>query len=68
MIDDCWNRIGVEGEGDHSCIQLKTVIHCRNCPIYSSAGRGLLEREAPPEYLDEWTDILAKIRRCIIEG
>lgn len=60
MIDDCWNQIGVEGKGDHSCPQLKTVIHCRNCPVYSAAGRSLLEREAPPDYVNEWTDILAK--------
>jgi Chemotaxis signal transduction protein len=58
MIDDCWNQIGVDG--DRSCVQLKTVIHCRNCPIYSAVGRSLLEREAPSEYLQEWTEILAK--------
>ncbi|MCL1462957.1 chemotaxis protein CheW [Argonema galeatum] len=58
MSNDCWNKIGVEG--DRSCEQLKTVIHCRNCPVYSAAGRSLLEREAPPEYVNEWTEILAK--------
>ena len=58
MINDCWNKIGVEG--DRSCEQLKTVIHCRNCPVYSAAGRSLLEREAPIEYVQEWTDVLAK--------
>ncbi|MCL1469176.1 chemotaxis protein CheW [Argonema antarcticum] len=58
MNNDCWNKIGVEG--DRSCEQLKTVIHCRNCPVYSAAGRSLLEREAPPEYVNEWTEILAK--------
>lgn len=58
MSDDCWNQIGVEG--DRSCPQLKTAIHCRNCSVYSMAGRSLLEREASPEYLQEWTDILAK--------
>lgn len=58
MIDDCWNQIGVDG--DRSCVQLKTVIHCRNCPVYSAVGRSLLEREAPLEYLQEWTEILAK--------
>ncbi|HEY9706390.1 MAG TPA: chemotaxis protein CheW [Allocoleopsis sp.] len=56
--NDCWNQIGVEG--DHSCPQLKTVIHCRNCTVYSQAGRSLLEREASPEYLKEWTEIIAK--------
>lgn len=60
MLDDCWNRIGVEGAGDRSCSKLKTVIHCRNCSVYSTAGRGLLEREAPPEYVTEWTEVLAK--------
>ncbi len=58
MNDDCWNKIGVEG--DRSCPQLKTAIHCRNCTVYSLAGRSLLEREASPEYLHEWTEILAK--------
>lgn len=57
-IDDCWNRIGVEG--DRSCVQLTTFIHCRNCPVYSATGRRLLEREAPPDYLYEWTEVLAK--------
>lgn len=58
MINDCWNKIGVEG--DRSCEQLKIVTHCRNCPVYSAAGRSLLEREAPPEYVKEWTEVLAK--------
>jgi chemotaxis-related protein WspD len=58
IVKDCWNHIGVEG--DQSCPELKAVIHCRNCPVYSAAGRSLLEREAPPDYLHEWTNILAK--------
>lgn len=58
MLDDCWNRIGVMG--DRSCGELKTVIHCRNCAVYSAAGRSLLERPAPAEYLKEWTDMLAE--------
>ncbi len=58
MIKDCWNKIGVVG--DRSCSELKTFIHCRNCPVYSAAGRGLLEQEAPPEYINEWTEVLAK--------
>jgi chemotaxis-related protein WspD len=56
MADDCWNTIGVAG--DRTCYQLKTFIHCRNCPVYSDAGRSLLEQELPPGYLDEWTDLL----------
>ncbi|MBO3458712.1 chemotaxis protein CheW [Aetokthonos hydrillicola Thurmond2011] len=58
IVNDCWNHIGVEG--DRSCTELTTFIHCRNCPVYSAAGRSLLEREAPVEYLNEWTSILSK--------
>jgi chemotaxis-related protein WspD len=54
--NDCWNQVGVAG--DRSCPELKTVIHCHNCPVYSAAGRSLLEREPPSGYLDEWTDLL----------
>ncbi len=56
MTDECWNKIGVEG--DRSCPQLTTVIHCRNCSVYTTAGRRLLEREAPADYLAEWTQLL----------
>jgi len=58
ILDDCWNRIGVMG--DRTCGELKRVIHCRNCEVYSAAGRSLLERTAPPEYLKEWTEVLAE--------
>lgn len=47
-------------EGDRSCAELNTVIHCRNCPIYTSAGRNLLERDAPENYRAEWTNLLAQ--------
>jgi chemotaxis-related protein WspD len=57
-FNDCWNQIGVKG--DRSCLELETHIHCRNCPVYSAAGRGLLEREAPSGYLEEWTKLLAE--------
>ncbi len=57
-FNDCWNQIGVMGDG--SCGELKTVIHCRNCNVYSAAGRSLLERYASSEYLEEWTNILAE--------
>lgn len=60
-FNDCWNRIGVKG--DRSCPELETHIHCRNCPVYSAAGRGLLEREAPSGYREEWTKLLAQSQR-----
>ena len=56
-VNDCWNHIGVNG--DRSCVKLEKVIHCRNCPVYSTAGRSLLEREPPFDYLDEWTAVVA---------
>jgi chemotaxis-related protein WspD len=58
MTKKCWNEIGIQG--DRSCAELNTVIHCRNCPVYTTAGRSLLEREAPENYRAEWTDLLAQ--------
>jgi len=58
MNNDCWNQIGVYGDG--SCTELQKVIHCRNCPVYSAAGRSLLEREVPLDYLNERTAVLAE--------
>ena len=58
QVNNCWNSIGVYG--DRSCVELETVIHCRNCPVYSTAGRSLLERVVPIDYLNEWTAVLAE--------
>ncbi|MCW8130066.1 MAG: purine-binding chemotaxis protein CheW [Planctomycetota bacterium] len=55
---DCWNRIGIGGDG--SCEELPKVVHCRNCPVYAGAGRGLLDRETTADYRAEWTALLAK--------
>ncbi|MGO4331651.1 chemotaxis protein CheW [Cupriavidus sp. 2TAF22] len=41
VVDDCWRRIGVLGDG--SCPLLPTHIHCRNCPTYSRAALTLLD-------------------------
>jgi chemotaxis-related protein WspD len=62
-LNDCWNQIGVMG--DRTCGELKTVIHCHDCPIFASAGDNLLERKPPLNYLDEWANILAQT--CIDE-
>ncbi|KGF73594.1 histidine kinase [Neosynechococcus sphagnicola sy1] len=66
LLDDCWNRIGVMG--DRTCGELKTVIHCHNCPVYSAAGRSLLERAAPAAYLQEWTEVLAATTAPLCHG
>jgi chemotaxis-related protein WspD len=61
LLNDCWNRIGVFG--DRSCPELLSCVHCRNCPVYSAAGRSLLERLPPGDYLQEWTTVLAETKR-----
>ena len=52
QIDDCWNRIGVNG--DQSCPELATVIHCRNCPVYAGAAQRNLQRPIDDAYRAEW--------------
>lgn len=47
LPEQCWRHIGVYG-GDHSCEQLVSEIHCRNCAVFSRAARALLRREAEP--------------------
>jgi len=59
-IDLCWNHIGVFGQENRlTCPVLKEVIHCRNCNVYTEAGRSLLESDLPESYQDEWTRVLA---------
>lgn len=41
-VDDCWNRIGIRG--DKSCGQLPAHVHCRNCPVYATAAKRILDR------------------------
>lgn len=60
-VHDCWNTIGVEGNG--SCRELVKFIHCRNCPVYSAAGLQLLERPMPPGYRREWTEHFARKKK-----
>ena len=57
-VEDCWNRIGVHGDG--SCPELGKVVHCHNCPVFAAAGRQLLQRRPPADYVEEWTRRLAK--------
>ncbi len=53
-IDDCWNRIGVNG--DQSCPELAQVIHCRNCPVYAGAAQKNLRRPVDDAYRSEWAE------------
>jgi chemotaxis-related protein WspD len=61
LLNDCWNRVGVFG--DRTCQELLQSVHCRNCHVYSAAGRSLLERLPPGDYLQEWTAVLAETKR-----
>jgi len=54
VIKDCWNTIGVRG--DASCKELVQHVHCRNCPVHSSAAAHLLDRESPADYIAHWTE------------
>src|SRR5262249_49367640 len=59
-VDDCWNRIGVHGDG--SCSELKQHVHCRNCPVDTAAATELLNAALPGTYLDEWTSHVARAK------
>jgi chemotaxis-related protein WspD len=63
-INDCWNQVGVWGKTANRCPELERVIHCRNCPRYSAAGRRLLDRMPAPESRQEWTVQLAKEKQA----
>jgi chemotaxis-related protein WspD len=58
--ENCWKRIGVWGKETPRCAELKRVIHCRNCEVFTQSGRNLLERDLPEEYKEEWTQILVE--------
>lgn len=58
VLNDCWNKIGVMG--DRSCGELKTVIHCHDCPVFAAVGDSLLERIPPHNYVEEWINVLAE--------
>lgn len=62
----CWKRIGVWESGDRSCPQLKTHIHCRNCPIFIKEGRKLFERPLSEDDREEWREILARKEQQLI--
>ncbi|MFM7144170.1 MAG: chemotaxis protein CheW [Alphaproteobacteria bacterium] len=64
--DRCWARIGVDG--DRSCPELATLVHCRNCPAQSESGRALLDRPSPPGYLEEWAARVAESGEDAPEG
>jgi chemotaxis-related protein WspD len=56
--EHCWEAIGVYG--DRACPELPKHTHCRNCPVFASAGLRLFDRDPPPGYTNEWAETIAK--------
>lgn len=54
--DNCWSTIGVWSSVQEKCDRLKDVIHCRNCDVFSLAGREVLESQPPEDYLSQWQE------------
>jgi chemotaxis-related protein WspD len=63
QLNDCWNKIGVWG--NRECGELKKMIHCRNCQVYSSAAAQLLGGELSQDYLEGWTRQFATEQRGV---
>lgn len=61
LVDDCWKKIGVWSDVEQRCPKLESVIHCRNCPVYASVGRRLLEQQVPLDYSRDWTTVFSRI-------
>ena len=58
---DCWNQIGVWSKRSNKCEKLQEVIHCRNCEVYSKAGRKVMEQSVSAEYLVQRTRNYAQV-------
>jgi chemotaxis-related protein WspD len=64
-LSRCWAKIGVYGDG--SCPELDKFIHCRNCPLYSTAAVELLNRALPADYRRESSQHFAS-EKAILKG
>jgi chemotaxis-related protein WspD len=56
-IVDCWNQIGVRGDG--SCPELKKYAHCHNCPVFSAAAAQVLDAAPASHFTDRTTQFAA---------
>lgn len=57
-MEHCWREVGVDG--DRTCPELATFVHCRNCPVLAAAARQFFDRPPPAGYLDSWREILER--------
>lgn len=67
-IIDCWNTIGVWSHVETRCEKLQKVIHCRNCDVYSAAGRSMLEHQLPQNYEEDWARLFSKEKHKKVVG
>jgi chemotaxis-related protein WspD len=58
----CWSECGVYGDG--TCPELQKFVHCRNCPVYSTAALQLIDRRPPEGYRSEWSRHFANEKRA----
>ena len=54
----CWEQAGLLG-GD-PCPRLDRYVTCSTCPHFVDHGRALLDRPAPPGYVETWTDAIRR--------
>ncbi len=54
--DGCWARIGEKTPPAKRCERLTEMIRCRNCPVFSAAGRRFLHRPLSKEYQRQLTE------------
>jgi len=59
----CWSQTGVQGNA--TCPELPKVVHCRNCPVYSSAAVRLLDRPLLTQCRREWTEHFAQPKQLV---
>jgi len=66
-ITHCWRKIGVYA-GDHSCVVLREVVHCRNCEVFAAAARSVLLREVEQvePMSSATTEIVAAARSALL--
>lgn len=59
VLDDCWNRIGVQG--DQSCPRLCQHGHCRHCEVYAEAAATLRGQPLSAGVRQDWAQAHARV-------
>lgn len=52
--------MGVWSKAKVKCERLPQVVHCRNCDVFSRAGREVLERKPPAGYVTQWQQTISR--------